>query len=150
MRKISKEIIEPTTWGPHFWYFIHTIALCYPNNPSTITKRKYYEFIHNLPLFIPTENISKYFSGLLDKYPVTPYLDNKDSFVKWTIFIHNKVNKKLDKPIITVNKFYSNYKNNNKNRNIKAIEFNKFIKNMYFIIIIIMLSGLIYYLINNK
>lgn len=73
-----------------------------------LLQKKYYEFIHNLPLFIPTESISKNFSKLLDKYPVTPYLDNKMSFIKWTHFIHNKINKKLDKTPINFDKFFLN------------------------------------------
>ena len=37
------------------------------------------------------------FSRMLDKYPVTPYLDNRDSFVRWVHFMHNKMNMKLGK-----------------------------------------------------
>ena len=64
--------LEPKIWGPHYWFFLHTIALSYPNYPNTITKKKYYEFIQNMPLFIPIESISNDFSKLLDNYPVTP------------------------------------------------------------------------------
>ena len=107
-------MIDPEIWGPHYWGFLHTIAFCYPNYPTTITKKKYYEFIHNLPLFIPTESISKHFSNLLDKYPVTPYLDNRDSFVRWTHFIHNKINVKLGKKELSLpmslDKYRAEYK----------------------------------------
>jgi hypothetical protein len=135
-------MIDPEIWGPHYWGFLHTIAFCYPNYPTTITKKKYYEFIHNLPLFIPTESISKHFSNLLDKYPVTPYLDNRTSFLKWTHFIHNKINKKLDKTTISFDKFFSEYKfsskKNNKN-NYKII-----LKSVFYVIIFILLIYLIY------
>lgn len=107
-------MIDPEIWGPHYWGFLHTIAFCYPNYPTTITKKKYYEFIHNLPLFIPTESISKHFSKLLDKYPVTPYLDNKDSFIRWVHFIHNKINHSIGKEEISymtaMDKYNSEYK----------------------------------------
>jgi hypothetical protein len=36
-------------------------------------------------------------------------LDNRDSFIKWVHFIHNKINEKLEKPIIPLNQFYINY-----------------------------------------
>ena len=26
----------------------------------------------------------------LDQYPVTPYLDSRESFIKWMYFIHNQ------------------------------------------------------------
>jgi hypothetical protein len=135
-------MIEPEIWGPYYWGFLHTIAFCYPNYPTTITKKKYYEFIHNLPLFIPNESISKSFSKLLDKYPVTPYLDNKTSFIRWTHFIHNKINKKLDKSTIKFDKFFSEYtyrKKNEKN-NYKSI-----VKIIIFIFIFSVLLYLIYY-----
>ena len=46
------------------------------------------------------EKLGNNFSNLIDQYPVTPYLDSRDSFIKWTHFIHNKVNQSLDKPEI--------------------------------------------------
>ena len=49
------------------------------------------------------------FSELLETYPVSPYLDSKDSLVRWTHFIHNKINKKLEKDQISIGKFYTEY-----------------------------------------
>lgn len=94
-------IFEPTVWGPHFWFFLMTIALSYPESPNSVTKRKYYDFILNLPLFIPNVEIGNKFSSLLDKYPVSPYLDTRESFVKWVHFIHNKVNIMIGKEEIS-------------------------------------------------
>jgi hypothetical protein len=89
-------------WGPHYWFFLHTIAYSYPDTPNTITKRKYYDLIQNIPLFIPTPEIGNEFSKLLDKYPVSPYLDNRDSFIRWVHFIHNKINIMLGKEEISL------------------------------------------------
>ena len=109
--------LDPKIWGPHYWFFLHTITLTYPNNPNKTIKKKYYDFIQNLPLFIPIENIGNYFSNLLDKYPITPYLDSRDSFIKWMYFIHNEVNKKIGKDEITLSQaledYYKNYQNIN-------------------------------------
>jgi len=89
---------SPEVWGPHYWFFLHTVAESYPTHPNAVTKRKYYDLIQNMPLFIPDAEIGGKFSRMLDKYPVTPYLDNRDSFVRWTHFMHNKMNMKLGKP----------------------------------------------------
>jgi hypothetical protein len=94
-------VFKPVTWGPHYWFFLMTIALSYPDNVNAVVKRKYYDFITNLPIFIPNSEISNTFSHLLDKYPVSPYLDNRESFVKWVHFIHNKVNHMLGKEEIS-------------------------------------------------
>lgn len=84
-------------WGPHYWFVIHTVAHTYPDYPNATTKRKYYDFIQNIPLFIPDGEMGNKFSQILDKYPVSPYLDNRESFVRWTNFIHNKVNSMIGK-----------------------------------------------------
>ena len=87
--------LDPRIWGPHYWFVLHTITLTYPLKPNETVKKKYYDFIQNLPIFLPVENIGNYFSELLDKYPVSPYLDSRESFIKWMYFIHNEVNKEL-------------------------------------------------------
>jgi hypothetical protein len=78
------------------------VAESYPVYPNEVTKRKYYDLITNMPLFIPDAEIGDKFGRMLDKYPVQPYLDNRDSFVRWVHFIHNKVNTKLGKQEISL------------------------------------------------
>jgi len=107
-------ILQPNIWGPHYWFTLHTIALCYPRQPNEITKKKYYDFIQNFPLFIPIEEIGNTFSKMLDKYPVSPYLDSRESFMRWMHFIHNKMNESLNKPVITMEEAISLYYNNYK------------------------------------
>ena len=138
--------LDPKVWGPHYWFFLHTIAMTYPHHPNTITKKKYYEFIQNLPIFLPVEEISGEFSKLIDKYPVTPYLDNRDSLVRWMHFIHNKINVKLEKPEITLNEFFVDYYNNYKSKNDELIEYYKLKKKIIYIGIIIGLTSSVYYL----
>lgn len=84
-------------WGPHYWFFLHTVARTYPLIPNEVTKRKYYDFVMNLPLFIPDPEIAVQFSHLIDSFPVSPYLTNRDSFMRWMYFIHNKMNHRLEK-----------------------------------------------------
>ena len=106
--------LDPTVWGPFYWFVLHTIALTYPLNPNETIKKKYYDFIQNIPLFLPVPAIGNQFSSLLDKYPVTPYLDSQSSLVKWMHFMHNKINISLDLPEITMEeamvKYYEHYK----------------------------------------
>jgi hypothetical protein len=138
--------LDPKIWGPHYWFFIHTVAMTYPIRPNAVTKKKYYEFIQNLPLFIPVENISGEFSKLIDKYPVTPYLDNRESLIRWTHFIHNKINQKLEKPQISLSEFYIKYYEEYKSQNAKQVEYYKLREKAIFCGIIVVISGTIYYL----
>jgi hypothetical protein len=62
--------LDPKVWGPFYWFVLHTIALTYPTHPNDVIKKKYYDFIQNLPLFLPVPEIGNIFTSLLDKYPV--------------------------------------------------------------------------------
>ena len=138
--------LDPKVWGPHYWFFLHTLAMTYPHHPNAVTKKKYYEFIQNLPLFLPVEEISSSFSKLIEIYPITPYLDNRDSFVRWMYFIHNKINEKLEKPQITLNEFFVNYYNQYKSQDEKISEFYKIREKLIYGGIIVSILGAIYYL----
>lgn len=111
----TQQYLDPRIWGPHYWFVLHTIALTYPSKPNEVIKKKYYDFIQNLPIFLPNERISNKFIEYLDQFPVTPYLDSRSSFMKWVHFIHNKVNASLGKEEFTfiegLEKYYSFYKN---------------------------------------
>tara|TARA_Y100000389_G_scaffold36102_1_gene30695 strand:+ start:27877 stop:28323 length:447 start_codon:yes stop_codon:yes gene_type:complete len=114
--------LDPNVWGPKYWFVLHTIAITYPHTVNDVTKKKYYEFIQNLPLFLPNEEIGNTFSLLLDKYPVTPYLDSRTSFSKWMHFIHNKINSKLNKHEISMEKSMQHYYDNYKPKALSSIE----------------------------
>jgi hypothetical protein len=83
--------LDANIWFPHINFTLQTISIMYPIHPNDVTMKKYYDTIHNLPLFIPMEPFGKVFSKLLDRYPVTPYLSSRESFMKWTHFIINKL-----------------------------------------------------------
>lgn len=107
-------MLRASVWGPYYWFVLMSIAVSYPVKPNKITKKKYYEFIQNLPLFIPNDTIGSKFEKLLDKYPVTPYLDSREMFTRWVHFIHNRINVILGKKQITLGaameKYYELYK----------------------------------------
>lgn len=114
--------LDPKVWGPHYWFVLHTIAISYPIKPNDVIKKKYYDFIQNIPLFLPIEEIGNNFSKLLDKYPVTPYLDSRQSLVRWVHFIHNKINASLNLPNLTLEQSMTHYYENYKPKEIKDLE----------------------------
>jgi hypothetical protein len=146
---MSSVYLDPKVWGPHYWFFLHTLAMTYPHHPNAVTKKKYYEFIQNLPLFLPVEEMSSEFSKLLDKYPIAPYLDNRESLVRWFHFIHNKINQKLEKPEITLNEFYVKYYDEYKSKNIKMVEYYRIREKIIYVGIIFCVIGATYYLYDN-
>lgn len=148
--KRSKKL-DPNIWGTHYWFFLHTVAYKYPENPNAVTKRKYYDLINNFPLFIPDDEIGNRFAFLLDKYPVTPYLDTRESFIRWCWFIHNKINRILQKDEIdfyeSIERYLDNYNKTSLKKdwwiNIQSISKKNivfFILLMFFILTIIILQ----------
>ena len=137
---------NPEVWGPHFWFTIFTMALSYPLTPSNVTKKKYYDFIINLPIFLPCEKCGDDFAKLLDKYPVSPYLEGKDSFLKWVHFIHNKINIEIGKDEQTFTESLDIYYELYKPKEIIMREQIKYRKKLLFGVIIVALVGGGYYL----
>ena len=130
--------LDSKVWGPHYWFVLLTMATSYPNTPNDVTKKKYYEFIQNLPLFMPSGAIGNQFSTLLDAFPVTPYLDSRESFIKWVHFMHNRVNVSLNKEEITLHEALETYYNNYKSQHVIIREKFKHWQKIIFIIIIIL------------
>ena len=137
-------VFDSEIWGPHYWFFLHSVAHSYPISPNVITKRKYYDFITNLPLFIPDVEMGDRFAQLLDKYPVTPYLDCRESFIRWTHFIHNKINVMLGKEEISYLASLDAYKNQYKSKSVRLSDKLRINKNYIHIIIIFALLFSIY------
>lgn len=88
----------PTVWGPFFWHTIHIVALGYPKNPSYADKKSAKEFYESLAFLLPCSICKEHYKSNLQKHPITPYLDSRADLMKWTIQIHNEVNKMLGKP----------------------------------------------------
>ena len=106
--------LDPKVWLPHFQFVMQTMAISYPANPNDVSKKKYYDFIQNLPVFLPDKPMGTYFIKLLDDFPVTPYLSSRMSFMKWVHFMNNKLNKAIEEPEIdfydSLEKYYEEYK----------------------------------------
>jgi hypothetical protein len=141
--------LDPNIWGPHYWFFLHTLAISYPHHPNAVTKKKYYELIQNLPLFIPIESIGNNFIKLLEDYPVTAYLDNRESLIKWMHFIHNKINEKLEKPKISINEFYLRYYEEYKPKDLKMKEHYRWREKIIYTLVVLSTTSLIVYLYNK-
>jgi hypothetical protein len=94
--------MDPRTWGPHGWYFLHSTTFAYPDKPTKSEqneiKRLFIEFKNTLPCITCRENYKKH----LEKLPLTlKVLSCKTTLVNWLIDIHNEVNKMLKKPTLT-------------------------------------------------
>ena len=100
--------MDPTKWGPHLWFFMHTISFNFPENPNFKNKVEYNDFYNSLKNMIPCELCKTHYIQYLEVSP--PDLSGRSALVKWTIDLHNKVNKQLGKPVYSYQKAIKLYK----------------------------------------
>jgi hypothetical protein len=93
--------IPPETWGPFFWHTIHIAALGYSTQPSYNEKKAAKDFFESLRFMIPCPVCRDHYNEHMEKFPLTPHLDSRKDLFRWTILLHNQVNKSLGKPEYT-------------------------------------------------
>ena len=86
--------MNPEVFGPHFWATIHLSAL------HSSDKEQYSRFIESLAPIIPCKQCSEHFQENIIKHPI------HDDLFKWSVEIHNIVNKQTHKPEILYNDAY--------------------------------------------
>jgi hypothetical protein len=102
--------IPPEVWGPFFWHTIHITALGYPSSPTYAHKKAAKEFYESLKILIPCPICRDHYTEHLEKHPLTPYLDKREDLFRWTVLLHNEVNKMLGKKEYTEAQVLENYK----------------------------------------
>lgn len=94
---------DPKQWGGAAWQFLHSISLCYPENPTNKDKERYKMFFLTLPYVLPCLNcqqhLLQFISNNIQKFEKA--FDNNINLRKFIIDMHNHVNKKLNKPLLT-------------------------------------------------
>lgn len=98
-------------WGPCYWYTLHTMAFEFPKEPSEEQKKFALNFISKLYLLLPCSKCSKHYKKMIEDHP--PSIDtfaSNETFSKYMVFLHNEVNKRLQKKVITYEDAYTLYK----------------------------------------
>lgn len=101
--------MDPKVWGPKLWFVIHTIALNFPENPSYEQKRTHEDFFNSLVYLIPCDKCRVHYRQHINNNPVVNHLKDSDTLFRYTIELHNEVNKSLNKRVYSydeVVKFY--------------------------------------------
>jgi len=80
--------IPPSKWGPHFWMTLHIACL------GCQDAKVLADFVEGYKEIIPCLSCREHFEQVLVENPV-PEADN---LFKWSVDVHNIVNKRLGKP----------------------------------------------------
>lgn len=87
--------MDPKVWGRYIWTSIHIVALGYPDNPSNIDKQNYKNFYTNIWTVLPCQTCADNYQRHLQELPIDEHLSDNMSLFKWTVDLHNIVNKEL-------------------------------------------------------
>lgn len=132
--------ISPEIWGPYGWSFIHYVALGYPEEPNVDIINRYRNFFISLGDAIPCEKCQKHYKQMLLDSP--PQLENQESLFRWTVDIHNQVNRRLNKPTFDYKQAYDRWMNLKSSSSEKKETHNTNSNIIAFIIVFIVLLAL--------
>lgn len=87
---------SPKVWGPGVWFCIHTTALHSRDVKSAQL------IVQNIIQNLPCAKCREHALNFLEKNPFREIGLTSSDFFKWTVDLHNKCNKWLGKPQLTV------------------------------------------------
>jgi hypothetical protein len=109
-----RDNVAPHVWGPSMWKLMHVIATTYPDNPTHQDAQQFATFFASLQSVLPCEGCRKGYAMLVGgQYRLTDdVLANRHSLFRWTVDVHNAVNKKLGKKVDSnYRRWFAHYKN---------------------------------------
>lgn len=85
-------------WGPGAWNFLHAISFNYPDQPSEKDKQDHITLFTHLQNILPCPTCRDEYAKMLSQFPVKDAVHSKEALTRWLVDIHNRVNKRLNKP----------------------------------------------------
>lgn len=84
--------------GPILWYILHTLTYNFINN--NLNQLYLYYTLEMFHILIPCKKCKRFYIKFFNNF--NPHNDIKhNNSINWAISLHNTVNKKLNKPILT-------------------------------------------------
>ena len=88
-----------SAWGPSAWKFLHTLTFAYPDNPTLEEQQSAESFFRSLGPLLPCASCREHYVNEIFSRP--PEVSSKAALSSWLVEVHNRVNYRLGKPIIS-------------------------------------------------
>ena len=161
--------LTPIVWGPKTWFFLDSMGMAYPENPTDAEKLSAKNLLLSLIDLLPCWGCRVNYEKYINEYTKTKSIDyiveNRTNLLAFIIDVHNDVRTKSKKPTKTVEETFKYYNiaylntkpeeftsNNNKleNLNLKHTDSHQLIKSLLYqynpiMILIGIILGLIIY-----
>jgi hypothetical protein len=103
--------IDPTIWGSKMWTMIHLICLQAPETIDTNVRNAYYTFFTMMPYVLPCDKCREHWIEHVREHPLEQVMDTRDDLFRWSVDMHNLVNKSLGKPDVSYEVALEHWKN---------------------------------------
>ena len=106
-----ESIEDPEVWGPSFWFVVHLGTIQYPTNPSPFWKGRMKQFITSFPIMVPCESCRDHAIAFIERNwnNIDAIVSSRNNVFEFFVKMHNMVNKKLNKPEMTISDAYKKY-----------------------------------------
>ena len=105
VRESQVPLPDPRYWGSKFWFTMETVAYFYPNHPTTDEMLSAKQFYESLRVLLPCPGCASHYSKLLEEIPVDGAVTSRSNLIAWVNKIHNEVNRRLRKPIVSLEEY---------------------------------------------
>jgi len=106
---LLNKLMDPSIWGPKFWFSLHSVSLTYPFYPDEKDKENYKQFYYLLQYVLPCVVCRVNYKKNISQYPIDNFLKDRKSLVRWVIDVHNMVNVETGKKVISFDEAIINF-----------------------------------------
>ena len=101
--------MDPNIWGPPLWREMHLKSFSYPNFPRLEDKSRISRYFNNIIHRLPCEKCKIHYETELYVNPVEFNVDSREEISRWLVNLHNNVNIRLGKPVVSYTKAVKMY-----------------------------------------
>ena len=142
--------MEPKIWGPSTWIFLHLLSMAYPDKPNPEDIKAHLTFLFALAKVLPCDICKDEFSKQLNSNIMQEVLSSKETYMKFLFNVHNDVNKRNNKPVLTYNQFIDVYKSIMDSNSFSPIDIKRQSKIYKYLLIAVVLSFASYIIYKNR
>lgn len=110
--------VDPQVWGPAFWFILHNGSSRYPEKEaSPVWKESMRGFILGIPVMIPCEICADHARAHIEANwnNLDEIVSNRKNLFNFFVDMHNMVNKRYGKPIMSHEDAFALYTTSNVN-----------------------------------
>jgi hypothetical protein len=101
--------LEPKIWGPHYWATFHFMAATYDDNPNLSVQKAMKTFIQTIPVILPCKECQDHAFNFIKESNLDKAISNRKELFTFFFNFHNKVNERLNKPLMNFNDALTRY-----------------------------------------